>query len=166
MAYSYSLIRSTPLVPRFPSFGNLDEMYCSKAAAIPKRNTRAKLNHSTAEVTACSYDYELMAFNIITVYMISTLFPLLLCIRSGRFRSRPASFETGRPASKQAGGCESGRNIYIDHTTGIYIYIYIYIYISTPQEILWCKYLQNTFVLNHPCSIVSSVKKYIINCSL
>ena len=116
VAYSYSLSRSTPLVPRFPSFGNLDEMYCSKAAAIPKRNTRAKLNHRTAKVTARAYDYELIAFNIITVYVISTLFPSLLCIRSGRFRSRPASFETRRPASKRAGGCESGHNIYILYT--------------------------------------------------
>ena len=113
MAYSYSLIRSTPLVPRFPSFGNLDEMHCSKATAIPKRNTRAKLNHGTAKVTARAYDYELIAFNIITVYVTSTLFPLLLCIRSVRFRSRPASFETDWPGSKhRAGGCESGRNIY------------------------------------------------------
>ena len=71
MAYSYSLIRSTPFVPRFPSFGNLDEMYRSKAAVIPKRNTRAKLNHRTANVTARAYDNELIVFNIITVYVIS-----------------------------------------------------------------------------------------------
>ena len=136
MAYSYSLIRSTPLVPRFPSFGNLDEMYCSKAAAIPKRNTRAKLNHRTAKVTARAYDYELMAFNIyycICIYMISTLFPLLLCIRSGRFRSWLASFETGRPGSKRAGGCESGRNIYI---TQLYVYYSHKIATGSAVEIL------------------------------
>ena len=117
MAYSYSLIRNTPLVPSVPSFGNLDEMYCSKAAAIPKRNTHAKLNHRTANITARTYDYELIAFNIITVYMTSMLFPLLLCIRSGRFQSQPASFETGQPASKWVGGCESGRNVHVYTTT-------------------------------------------------
>ena len=32
---------------------------------------------------------------------------------SSPFRSRPAGFEAGRPASKRAGSCESGLNMYI-----------------------------------------------------
>ena len=74
-------------------------MYCSKAAAIPKRNTRAKLNHRTANVTARAYDCEIIAFNIITVYVIILVITLYkerpVSKPAGQLRNRPAGFETG-----------------------------------------------------------------------
>ena len=131
MAYSYSLIRIPPLVPHFPSFGNLDKMYCSEAAANPKRNTRTKLNvyNTTAKVTACAYDYKLIVFNIITVYVTCTLFPLLL---------GAGGFEAGQPASKPAGWVRNWLEVANQAVTYTYISFSPSLFLSLSLSLYLC----------------------------
>ena len=80
-------------------------MYYSKAAAIPKRNTCGKLNHRTANVTAYAYDYELIAFNIIIVYVI------MLNYSHYCFVLGAAGFEAGWPGSKPVGLLRNGLEV-------------------------------------------------------